>query len=346
MTTELFKIMLHHEVLPILDQLEKLNAPKESFFSLVQKPPFTIDEFLNEIIFECIHRSRTQNLPKASIKKHVTESGAEYTGDIKSQKTRTMNKARNYRKERAELLQARYNISPEGLALPDMTGKNRRAGYDLTSNQYKQTQNMEQLTILNKITTRQICDAKHYSRKNVEADLEAYDAHFQTVFSHCDTPEDYIDASIELFDIESHYYIEFIYALSCFLAEKDYPADELVPVIYHLCNAPLNLGLKTDSRFVISRLKLIPAIFDESWDPVSTKVELYSFIKISLFHNVPFGYEEERLTPWVNKKKGLEEQADFLKTDYNLQGMIQRKVFSHKQLQRFRQIYDSILKKR
>ncbi len=338
--------MLRREVLSMLDYLERFNATNENFLALAQKSPFTIDEFLNEIIFECIHRSRTQNLPKASIKKHVTESGAEYTGDIKSQKTRTMNKARNYRKERAQLLQARYNIPPEELALPDMTGKNRRAGYDLTSNQYKQTQNMEQMTILNKITTRQICDAKHYSRKNVEADLEAYEAHFQTVFTHCNTPEDYIDASIELFDIESHYYIEFIYALSCFLAEKDYPLDGLVPVMYLLCYAPLNPDYKTDSRFVISRLKLIPAIFDESWDSVSTKIELYSYIKILLFHNVPFGYEEERLAPWFHKNIGFEDQADYLKTDYNLQGMIQRKVFSPKQLQRFRQIYDLILRKK
>ena len=344
MTIDELKFALYAKVLSVLDCFDESNVPQETYLLLVQRDPFRIDEFINELIFECIFRCRNMNSPKTSIQKHVEKSG-KYTDDIKSQKTRTMNKVRKYRAERAEQLEKRYNLSPSELKLPDMTPKNRRSGYHFTSEQYKQIQNMEQLTILNKIVTRQICDAKHYLRKDLIADIEAYEKHFSEAFSHCNSPEDYIDVSVELFNIESHYHIEFFYALSCVLAEQEYSVDALRQAIYLLCKAPLNPEIKTDSRFVISRLNLIPFLFSEIWNTIAMKVELYSAIKVWLFHSTYFGDENEPLSLWFSKNIDIDEQAAFIKESYNLQEIIQNKVFAPKRLQCFRQIYDYVTSK-
>lgn len=83
----------------------------------------------------------------------------------------------------------------------------------------------------------------------------------------------------------------------------------------------------------------------EPWITVFKKVELYSAIKVWLFHSATFGDENEALIPWFRKNLDYNEQATFLKTSYNLQGMIQDKVFAPKRLQYFRQIYDTVTPK-
>lgn len=350
MTIAGFKDCIRPYAMKLLWQMEMFN---QFGSGVCTDPPFDIEEFLDCIVFECIYRVYCEDAPKNSVRRHMINNGEEYDEPAHTQVTRSMKKARQNREERFGQLKRIHGLEPEELLnwASFSSMRERKEGYSLTGEQFRQLKNMERLSILKKIDTRQVCDNKHYSNEDLISDVTDYEKHFENVFSSVQTSEDYIHAAIELFSIEAHYCIEFVYMLSAALSEKD---EQEVPIeaIGLLCNAahPAK-GILTDSRFVVNRLKLIPAILDAgNWDVVRTKIDRYLTVKIFLFHcdirDIIESAEDksESLVQYFSRNVNCEEQARFISDDYMIKEIIHTKEWNKKQIQYFRRIYESVIR--
>lgn len=313
-------------------------------------PPFELDDFLNCIVFECIYRSHRGNDITKSFRRHMIDNGEKYNEPAHTQITRTMEKAQQNREERFGQLNRLYGLEPEQLLRQSSFAKmeERKKGHQLTDIQYRQAKNIERLTILKKIDSKQICDSNHYSNARLTKDVREYEEHFEKVFSSVQTSENYIQASIELFSIEEHYFIEFAYALSTALAKKakskvkyEIPGE----AISLLCNAAhSSMRIMTNSRFVVNRLKLIPYILEEgNWEIIRLKILRYLSAKVCLFHSDVFGQKEDLVSFFTNNIC-IDEQAKFISNDYKICDIIQEKEWTEDRMRFFRRIYNTVVR--
>lgn len=360
MTIAEFKDCIRPYATEILHRLEM----REMLASWVcMEPPFGIDEYLNCIAFECIYRTYYMNAPKKSIRWHILNDGEEYDDIARLLAQRTMKRVRDNRDERLGQLYNRYGLEPEELLRQYSfhSMEERKIGYKLNEAQFRQKTNWERLKILKKIDTRQICDTRHYpnerrdkndERSSLKGDIKEYERHFEAVFSSASTSEEYILASIELFEVERYFFIEFAYALSVAMAKmKEIGCSVMIPTeaIYLLCNAAhSSTGIKTDSRFIVGRLGLIPAICNgRDWDILKSKIMCFLRGKIALFHNITIGDTGESLIQFFSRNVDIGEQARFISDDYKIQSIIHTtKVenWSNIQIQYFREIYRSVIR--
>ena len=349
MTINELKMTLYPAVLSMLEYFDASDIQGESYISLAQRKPFDIGDFLDEIIFECIRRVQNMNAEVRSLRQHIISNTGHYSDSDRVKFSRAAKQASEDWNERVTHLYNRYGILPPEPAIHNIQSTEEKwAGHKLTYYQFRQLENLRSLTILKKIANSSIFDTKHYSSYHLERDVRQYEDYFEDKFSSATDDAEYINAAIEFADVESYFYIEFMYALAVALSQQnmDWPPDTLSLEIRRLCQAGLDTRFKTDSRFIINRRKLIPELFGPDWECFAMKVECFLAIKINLFHDLQLGSQQESLCTFFNNNISTSECAAFLHTTYNLQQFIAKKEWTAEHTRLFKALYDDVQKRR
>lgn len=193
------------------------------------------------------------------------------------------------------------------------------------------------------IEEKSVCNNRHFSNKRLSAELENYKEYFDQQFSEAEKPEERILASLNLFNVEEHYNIEFLWALAVEINRQqieDIPFQE----IRLLCGRQvLENGLMTDSRFVKERLELIPLLFDVKHWQGEYHNRLYNLLstKVRLFRQQMF--ENVNLVQFFLNHTQPDEWADFISEHYSVQNLIQEKNVTRETAAIFRKLVDGII---
>lgn len=146
--------------------------------------------------------------------------------------SRYIKKINHNRDELRKDIKERTGIEIGTLSVSDMSSiKNKISGYDLTKMQYEELQNLENISLFEAMRSRRICDVKKVSITDFHAYMQEYD---KLILRYTDMlksdDENVIFATLELFNIEWKYNIEFFYTCASYMEEhslKEIPANKL-----------------------------------------------------------------------------------------------------------------------
>lgn len=190
--------------------------------------PFSFEKFRDNVAFFILYRQYFDGSKKKSLRQHRGNDN----DDQRMMDSRYIKKINHNRDELRKDIKERTGIEIGTLSVSDMSSiKNKISGYDLTKMQYEELQNLENISLFEAMRSRRICDVKKVSITDFHAYMQEYD---KLILRYTDMlksdDENVIFATLELFNIEWKYNIEFFYTCASYMEEhslKEIPANKL-----------------------------------------------------------------------------------------------------------------------
>lgn len=307
-------------------------------------------DFSKYMIFECILWGQYKIAQRKSMRQHLREYGKATNPEAISaeakamQCSRTIVQLEDFREVDRRRLVQKYNIDPPELHKDYLWPfEDNNKGRSLTDSQFHEVQAWNDIDLLKSITFKRVCDNRHYTTSRFFDELSQYKQNLQKRFSAAQTSEEYVQAAIDLFNIEDRFCIEFFCALAVGVKERkiqNIPFER----IKMLCGRNvLENGTKTDSRFVLERLQLIPYLLDEDqWNKKFHSL-IYNFLslKVMLFRCCTVE-DVDLVTYFINNTK-QNEWADFVSEQYPIQTLLQEKTMKQSDVTAFRKLVAGII---
>lgn len=187
-----------------------------------------LDLIMDQAIFECMKstfdeemKSTQKSMEKAFFPNLTDKNKTSSYDKTKQRIKRDLKVIEYYRNEDGQKLEQLSGIFPEELKRlkksPDETRSNfnRRNQFNISDQAVLEVKNFEKFKIYKKILEKQITDVKKISNSNFEDYYKEYDEHYigliDSVSSDNVTPERYLSAVIDLFNIEDKLSLEWLY---------------------------------------------------------------------------------------------------------------------------------------
>lgn len=310
--------------------------------------PFDLVDFRNCFIMQLIKDAYYEKAPKKSLRSWRGND----KDDARMQDSRNLAYAQHYRKLQYEEILKNTGISEKQLLPDDVEDiKGKLEGHKITEMQYFELKTMEKHPLFKNIVNKRICDVKKVSVTDFQDYMKDYDKLVQGLLEGLDgDAESVVYSTIALFTLEWKYNVEFFY--TCALNAEKYGKNEIDPrKIGALCSE-LQTPIFDDilypqmvwihSRFILNRMKVVPAIFDGSlWDPYEEKIYHYLCI-IHSFNQILVHHDS--LVDYYANISTKEQWADFFKNNYNLKELYKPKEWTKSRIRYVRDLYDYFIK--
>lgn len=317
-------------------------CPQPEYFDL---SPFGLTDFRDCFIMELIKDAYFKSEPKQSLR---TNRGND-DDDVRMRDSRYMAYAQHYRNLQLEHIQEDIGQDEPGLHPDDVTSmEGKLSGHRLTKMQYFEINTIADHPLLKSIVNKRICDVKKISASTFIEYMEDYDRLTADLAKGFDgSDEDVLFASIQMFTLEWKYNVELFYACAVNAEENDIqdtPKHKLAALCAEL-SIPIPIVSKmlhTESRFILHRLELVPAIYDGSdWNTIQDKIYQYFLMRYILREEI---IDSQPLADFFLGTTTRKQWADFIREHYDIRKIYTPKEWTNKRIRYVRSIYDTMLK--
>lgn len=317
-------------------------CPQPEYYNL---SPFGLTEFRNCIIMELIKNAYFISEPKQSLRNNRGNDD----NDLRMRDSRYMAYAQHYRNLQLEHVQEDIGQDEPRLHPEDVTSmEGKLTGHHLTRMQYFEINTIADHPLLKSIVSKKICDVKKVSNSTFIEYMKDYDnltADLAGGFSGSD--DDVIFAAISLFTLEWKYNVELFYACAVNAENngiQELPKHKLAALCAEL-SVPIPIVKKmahTESRFILHRLELVPAIYDGSnWDEIQEKIYDYFVMRYILREEI---IDSQPLPDFFLRTTTRKQWANFIREHYDIRKIYVPKEWTNKRIRYVRNIYDTMLK--
>ena len=317
-------------------------CPQPEYFDL---SPFGLTDFRDCFIMELIKDAYFKSEPKQSLR---TNRGND-DDDVRMRDSRYMAYAQHYRNLQLEHIQRDIGQDEPGLRPDDVTSmEGKLSGHHLTKMQYFEIKTIADHPLLKSITSKRICDVKKVSNSTFIEYMKDYDRLTADLTKELDgLDEDVIFNAIQLFTLEWKYNVELFYACAVSADEngvQELPKHQLAALCAEL-SMPIPIVSKmlhTESRFILHRLELVPAIYDGSdWNIIQDKIYQYFLMRYILREQI---IDSQPLADFFLSTTTRKQWADFIRKHYDIRKIYVPKEWTNKRIRYVRSIYDTMLK--
>lgn len=334
-----------------LTMLEMIDNRLLQYFpqpELYDGSPFSIENLRDCIITFILKDAYYLTEPKQSLR----ENRGTDADDVRMRDSRNIAYAQHYRDIQYKHINDDLGIEISELLSVDVeTMRKKLQGYNITPMQYFELNTLADHPLLKAIVNKRICDVKKVSNAIFLDYMQDYDNLVSVLLNKLDgSDEDVIFGTIALFTLEWKYNVELFY--SCAVnAEKvgvqDVPIHRLAVLCAELAIplAPYSTQmLNTESRFVLHRLELVPAVYNASeieWNEVRDKICHYQTARYYI--------EKEIVRKWdmagfFARYATREQWAQFFRNHYDLRKIYVSKEWNNKRIRYMRSIYGVMIK--
>ena len=312
---------------------------------LYDMSPFNLTNFRDCFIMEMIKDAYHETEPRQSLRSLRNND----TDDARMRDSRSAKYAQHYRNLQFEHIKSNIGWEVPELLPDDVESmEGRLKGHQFTKMQYFELNTMAEHPVLKAIVSKRICDVKRISNATFREYMADYDSLTQSLVEKLDgSDEDVIFASIALFTLEWKYCVELSYACAVNAESarvKDIPLDRLALLCAEL-SFPIppefTTMLHTESRFVLHRMDLVPAIFSEvDWEEIKAKLCDYLTIRYYLKQEVIHKWS---LSEYFCGMTTTAQWADFIREHYNLKRIYSSKEWTNYRIRYVRDFYQAIM---
>lgn len=334
-----------------LTMLEMIDNRLANYFSqpeLYDISPFSIENLRDCIIMFILKDAYYLTEPKQSLR----ENRGTDADDVRMRDSRNIAYAQHYRD-----LQYNHVKNDLGIEIPELlsadveTMRGKLQGHNITPMQYFELNTLADHPLLKAIVSKRICDVKKVSNTTFLEYMQDYDKLVSLLLKKLDgSDEDVIFGTIALFTLEWKYNVELFY--SCAVnAEKAGTQEVPVHRLAGLC-AELSIPLApyftqmlhTESRFVLHRLKLVPAVYTASeseWEEVKDKICHYQTARYYIEREIVRKWD---MAGFFARYTTREQWAKFFREHYDLRQIYAPKEWNNKRIRYMRSIYSAMIK--
>lgn len=311
--------------------------------TLYDVSPFNLTGFRDCFIMEMIKDAYHETAPRQSLRSLRGKD----TDDARMRDSRITKYAQHYRALQFEHIKSTIGREVPEL-LPDdvrsMTG--RLEGYHFTEMQYFELNTLVDYPLFKAIVNKRICDVKKVSNNAFREFMADYESLTQGLLKKLGgSDEDVIFATIALFTLEWKYCIELSY--SCAVnaesaGAKDVPLHRFATLCAEL-SFPMppefTTMLNTESRFVLHRMALVPAIFSSTgWEEIEAKLCNYLTMRYYLKQEIIHKWS---LSEYFCGMTTRAQWADFIREHYDLRNIYAPKVWTNSRIRYVRNLYQA-----
>lgn len=335
-----------------LDILEIIDDMLENFFpqpDLYDISPFSIENLRDCIIMFILKDAYYLTESKLSLR----ENRGTDADDLRMRDSRNIAYAQHYRCLQYDDIKARTGIVvPELLSADVETMRGKLKGHKLTPMQYFELNTLAETPLLKSIVNKRICDVKKVSNTTFLEYMQDYDNLVSLLLKKLDgSDEDVIFGTIALFTLEWKFDVEFFY--TCAIHAERFgiqaiPVDRLGALcaeLSMLIDTECKTTIHTESRFVLHRQKLVPAIYNYSesdWKyTVEDKICHYLKAKYQIQNNIIHKWD---MAGFFARYTTREQWARFFREHYDLRQIYAPKEWNNKRIRYMRRIYSAVIK--
>ena len=310
--------------------------------------PFNIKEFRNCFIMQLIKNAYYVTEPKESLR---ALRGNDQDA-ARMQDSRNLAYAQHYRKLWYDEIQRNLGLTEEELLPDDIESmKDRLEGHKITAMQYFELETMQKYPLLKSIVNKRICDVKKISVETFKDYMNGYDSLVHELLKGLDgDAESVVFSAIALYTLEWKYNVELFY--TCAVNAEKYGRKEMEPekIGALCCEIPTPIlddpfypkMLHIQSRFILNRIKVVPAIYDGSqWEPYVDKI--YHYLCMNYYFDRIIVHHDS-LVDYYAGISTREQWAEFIKENYNLKELFKPKEWTNKRIRYVRDLYDFFIK--
>lgn len=334
-----------------LTMIEMIDNRLSNIFAqpeLYNLSPFSIEDLRDCIIMSILKDAYYLTEPKQSLR----ASRGTDADDVRMRDSRNMAYAQHYRDLQFAHVKECADIEIPGLLpaeVKSMDGK--LSGHKLTRMQYFELNTLADHPLLKAIVSKRICAAKKIPNAVFLEYMQDYDKLVGQLVEMLDgTDEDVIFATVALFTLEWKYNVELFYACAV-NAEKTKTKEVPLQRLSALC-AELSMPLPpyctqmlhTESRFVLHRTKLVPAIYSNSesdWDEVQDKLWHYLSARYYITTEVVRKWD---MPEFFARYTTRAQWAQFFREHYDLRKLYVPKEWNNSRIRYVRKIYSVMIK--
>lgn len=313
--------------------------------SVYDVSPFNLSDFRDCFIMEMIKDAYHETEPRQSLRSLRDED----TDDARMRDSRSAKYAQHYRNLQFEHIKNNIGWEVPELLPDDVESmEGRLKGHQFTEMQYFELNTMADHPVLKTIVNKRICDVKKISNVTFREYMADYDSLTKELVKKLNgSDEDVIFAAIALFTLEWKYCVEFSY--SCAVSAegvgvKDIPLDRFAALCAEL-SFPIppkfTTILHTESRFVLHRMDLVPAIFSSAdWGEIEAKLCDYLTIRYYLKQEMIHKWS---LPEYFCSMTTRVQWADFIRKHYDLRKIYTPKDWTNSRIRYVRNFYQAIM---
>lgn len=334
-----------------LTMLEMIDNRLANFFSqpeLYDISPFSIENLRDCIIMFILKDAYYLTEPKQSLR----ETRGTDADDVRMRDSRNIAYAQHYRN-----LQYKHINDDLGIEVPELlpadveTMRGKLQGHNITPMQYFELNTLADRPLLKAIVSKRICDVKKVSNTTFLDYMQDYDNLVNVLLKKLDgSDEDVIFATVALFTLEWKYDVELFYACTVDAEKtktKEVPLQRLSALCAEL-SMPLppycTQTLHTESRFILHRTKLVPAIYSSSesdWHEVQDKLWHYLSAKYYITTEIVRKWD---MPEFFARYTTRAQWAQFFREHYDLRKLYTPKEWNNNRIRYMCKIYSMMIK--
>lgn len=334
-----------------LTMIEMIDNRLSNIFTqpeLYNLSPFGIQDLRDCIIMSILKDAYYLTEPRRSLR----ASRGTDADDVRMRDSRNIAYAQHYRDLQFAHVKESADIEILELIPTDvMSMDGKLSGHKLTRMQYFELNTLADHPLLKAIVNKRICDVKKISNAVFLEYMQDYDKLVGQLLEMLDgTDEDVIFATIALFTLEWKYNVELFYSCAVNaekVKEKDVPHHRLATLCAEL-SMPLppyyTQMLHTESRFVLHRTKLVPAIYNSSesgWEEVQDKLCHYLSARYYIETEIVRKWD---MAGFFARYTTRAQWAQFFREYYDLRKLYVPKQWNNSRIRYMRKIYSVMIK--
>ena len=334
-----------------LTMIEMIDNRLSNIFAqpeLYNLSPFGIEDLRDCIIMSILKDAYFLTEPKQSLR----ASRGTDADDVRMRDSRNMAYAQHYRDLQFAHVKESADIEiPELLPADVKSMEGKLSGHKLTRMQYFELNTLADHPLLKAIVSKRICDVKKISNAVFLEYMQDYDKLVGQLIEWLDgTDEDVIFATVALFTLEWKYNVELFYACAV-NAEKSKTKEVPLQRLSALC-AELSMPLPpyftqmlhTESRFILHRTKLVPALYSSSesdWREVQDKLWHYLSARYYITTEIVRKWD---MPEFFARYTTRAQWAQFFREHYDLRKLYTHKEWNNSRIRYMRKIYSVMIK--
>lgn len=204
--------------------------------SVLEGGCYSIDEILDQIVFELIKEDYKKHSEKHPIQYYLDRYDSEHYGTSRKY-TRSIQYAQFYRDINNDLAQDTIGCQISELKAQDMSGTKNFIGYQLSEQEFFGLKMQAECKLLNKLHGKQIDSAKNVSETDFEKLFDEYAAQISELEPHVNSdPDCIISRVLAYYGTETHFLTEFLYRVTLAAEEYHFPKDIPYDRIKSVCS--------------------------------------------------------------------------------------------------------------
>lgn len=334
-----------------LTMIEMIDNRLSNIFAqpeLYNLSPFSIEDLRDCIIMSILKDAYFLTEPKQSLR----ASRGTDADDVRMRDSRNMAYAQHYRDLQYAHVKESADIEITELLPEDVKSmEGKLSGHKLTQMQYFELNTLADHPLLKAIVNKRICDVKKIPNAVFLEYMQDYDKLVGQLMEMLDgTDEDVIFATVALFTLEWKYNVELFYACAVNAEKtkmKEVPLQRLSALCAEL-SMPLppycTQTLHTESRFILHRTKLVPAIYSSSesdWDKVQDKLWHYLSARYYITTEIVRKWD---MPGFFARYTTRAQWAQFFREHYDLRKLYTPKKWDNFRIRYVRKIYSVMIK--